>query len=186
MEIWKDIKGYEGLYQVSNLGRVKSLERRVKHNKCGYITIKQKILKNKIGKTGYFEVDLRREGTHKYCRVHRLVAEAFIKNPKNYEIVNHKDENKLNNNVENLEWCTAKYNMNYGTLRERTVAGISKRVAQINKKTDEIINIFPSSREASKKTGISQGHISSCCAGKRKTAGGYKWRYADDKDNSGE
>lgn len=102
IEIWKDIEGYEGLYQVSNLGRVKSL----KFNKI-------KILSQGISGSGYKIVSLSKENQRKIFLVHRLVAMVFIKNPNNYPCINHKDENKLNNLANNLEWCTHRYNCNY-------------------------------------------------------------------------
>ena len=134
-------------------------------------------MKLKTGTSGYLEVDLRKNGTHKYCRIHRLVAQAFIPNPNNYPCVNHKDENKRNNLLENLEWCTNKYNSNYGNAIEKTQQKRRKRVVQIDKTSNKIVNIFNSLTEAEEHTGILQGHISSCCTGKRKTTGGYKWRY---------
>ena len=115
-EIWKDVKGYEGLYQVSNLGRVKRLRFINRH-----LDFKQeKILKPyKDGGDYYFVIGLHKNGKKKYKAIHRLVAEAFIPNPNNYPIVNHKDENKENNYVDNLEWCTHKYNSNYGNARTK-------------------------------------------------------------------
>ena len=115
-EIWKDIDGYEGLYQVSNLGRVKSLH----HNK-------EKILKGSYAKEGYHLISLSKEGTQKRCLVHRLVATAFIPNPYKLECVNHKDENPRNNNVDNLEWCTKAYNNCYGTRLERLSKSLKGR-----------------------------------------------------------
>ena len=113
-EIWRDIKGYEGLYQVSNLGRVKSLERYVK-GKDGLRLVKEIIMSISVCRTnGYFKVILHKDGKQKRYQVHRLVAEAFIPNPDNLPIVNHKDENKINNCVWNLEWCTYSYNLTYG------------------------------------------------------------------------
>lgn len=113
MEEWRDIKGYEGIYQVSNLGRVKSLGNGKKR--------KEKILKQQ--KTGrwknYYKVILFKNGIPKTKKIHRLVAEAFIPNPNNYPCVNHKDENPSNNFVENLEWCSYEYNNNYGTKNKR-------------------------------------------------------------------
>lgn len=110
-EIWKDIKGYEGRYQVSNLGNVKSLN----YSHTG----KEKTMKLCKDKSGYLNVKLFIDGKHKIYKVHRLVAEAFIPNLKNEPQVNHIDENKSNNNVYNLEWCTARYNSNFGTRKER-------------------------------------------------------------------
>lgn len=102
VEVWKDIEGYEGLYQVSNMGRVKSL-------------IKGIILKQWTDKDGYRQVGLLK----KTFKVHRLVAKAFIENPDDLPLVNHKDENKANNNITNLEWCTNEYNLSYGTARKK-------------------------------------------------------------------
>ena len=112
MEEWRDIKGYEGRYQVSNLGRVRSL----RDNHGNY---REKIRATILNKEGYNYISLYKEGKIKMCLVHRLVAEAFIDNPNNYKEVNHKDENKQNNSVSNLEWCTAEYNCNYGTRNKR-------------------------------------------------------------------
>ena len=107
-EIWKDIQGYEGLYRVSNLGRVKSFHKAKEH-----------ILSPGKDKDGYFQVQLYKNGINKMRKVHRLVAQAFISNPNNLPQINHKDENKQNNNVDNLEWCTNEYNHNYGTAVKR-------------------------------------------------------------------
>ena len=119
-EIWEDIEGYEGLYQVSNKGRVKSLSRLVvRVGKPNYIT-KEKILKcSELKGTGYPSVRLGSNNNFKSMLVHRLVAQAFIPNPNNLPCVNHKDETRNNNDVRNLEWCTQKYNCNYGTARQR-------------------------------------------------------------------
>ena len=111
-EIWKDIKGYEGAYQVSNLGRVRSLTRKVKTFN-GVRTSKGQLLKPLKTNTGYYRVDLKQNQKDKYMSIHRLVAEAFIPNPNNYPIINHKDNNPQNNCVENLEWCTQSYNVKY-------------------------------------------------------------------------
>ena len=114
-EIWKDIKGFEDKYQVSNLGRIKSLERK---NSRGN-QIREKILKLIYDKDGYLLVNLYKNSKKKTYKVHRLVALAHIPNPNNYPQVNHKDENPSNNHISNLEWCTNKYNCNYGTKKER-------------------------------------------------------------------
>ena len=121
-EIWKDIKGYEGLYQISNKGRVKSLRRAIRvAEKLGGFRVKgERILLHDVGKFGYHRVHLLKNHKGKHLLVHRLVADAFIDNPMNLPQINHKDENKGNNVVSNLEWCTAKYNSNYGDRTERT------------------------------------------------------------------
>ncbi len=125
-EIWKDIQGYEGIYQISNLGRVKSLPRVIEYDKPNWskiqhmkISIPEKILKTKKRKDGYLEICLTCFGKQKYFCIHRLVAQAFLSNPDNLPQVNHKDENKINNQVDNLEWCSANYNCNYGNRNKR-------------------------------------------------------------------
>lgn len=122
VEIWKDIKGYEGLYQVSTCGRIKSLARMVPFSNIhtsGYRQLKEKILKGGITKDGYNVVTLRKDNIGKIYSIHRLVAETFIPNPNNLPEVNHKDENKVNNHVDNLEWCTHQYNSTCGTIKSR-------------------------------------------------------------------
>lgn len=118
-EIWKDIIGYEGLYQVSSLGRVRSLDRYVVDSLENRRFYKGKVLSPVKDTDGYLKVGLSYNGKCKKCLVHRLAAQAFIENFDNLPEVNHKDEDKTNNNVDNLEWCTAKYNSNYGTSIER-------------------------------------------------------------------
>ena len=185
-EIWKDIRNYEGLYQISNNGNVKSLGRWVNCKNKGKRWQEEKILKPSVEGNGYQRVGLHENGTIKNYFVHRLVAQAFIQNPNNYPQVNHKNEIKDDNRVENLEWCDAKYNVNYGTARERGAEKISKKlingkkskpVLQINTKTDEIIRVFPSAMEVERQLGFSNSHISECCKGNRKTCGGFKWQY---------
>ena len=169
MEQWKSIAGYEGLYEVSDLGRVKSLN----YNHTG----KERILKPYKNGNGYLQVILRKDGHRKQPLVHRLVAKAFIQNPNNLETVNHKDEVKTNNVASNLEWMTQGDNVNYGTRNKRVGEALSKQVQMFDKSTGELLATFPSTREAARVTGINQSHISSCCNGNRKSAGGYKWRY---------
>ena len=170
-EIWKDIKDYEGLYQVSNWGRVKSI-------KFG----KERILKQHINiKGGYYYVCLLKNGKHKNYYVHRLVAEAFIPNSYNLPQVNHRDENKLNNNVDNLEWCTNEYNHNYGTINERISQSQSKPVLQYDL-NGNLIKEWKSVNECGR-NGFNQGDICKCCNGKRKTAKGFIWVYKNEEDN---
>lgn len=118
MEVYKDIEGYEGQYQVSNLGNVRSLDRECKGNKCVFIK-KGKILSPKTHKNGYLIVGLCKDSKMKMYYIHRLVAEAFIPNPNNLPIINHKDEDKTNNNLINLEWCDKSYNALYGSCPQR-------------------------------------------------------------------
>lgn len=172
MEHWKEIAGYEGLYQVSDQGRVKSLW----HGK-------EKILKPRKQNCGYLNVILYKDGHSKTITVHRLVATAFISNPSNLETINHKDEDKTNNTVSNLEWMSQRENNNYGTRNKRSSEtqinhpSLSKKVQMFDKSTGELLTIFPSTHEADRITGISHQNISSCCKGKLKSAGGYIWRY---------
>lgn len=166
MEKWKDIKGYEGLYQVSNLGRVKRL---FKNNKSN-------ILKGKIDKDGYNEVILSQHQTKKFCRVHRLVAEAFISNPDNKPQINHKDRNKLNNNADNLEWVTAQENTKHCILTGRNAH--TREILQYTRDM-KFVACWESIKEASQRLKISPHNICSCCSGKLKTAGNYIWKYKE-------
>lgn len=179
-EIWKDIKGYEGLYQVSNLGNVKSLN-------YGR-TCKERILIPCKKPNGYLNVELSKNCICKKFYVHRLVAKAFIENPDNLPQVNHIDENKLNNRVDNLEWCSYEYNNNYGTHNERMLKtrklrnskNAERPVLQFTKDC-KFVNEYPSIREAARCTGINHSHICSCCKGLLKTAGGYIWKYKNNE-----
>ena len=169
MENWKAIAGYEGLYEVSDQGRVKSLN----YNHTGT----EKILKPMKNTHGYLQIYLCKDGHVKTLKVHRLVAEAFIQNPNNLATVNHKDEVKTNNVASNLEWMSVKDNINYGTRNKRVAESLSKKVQMFDKSTGELLATFPSTHEAERVTGINQGSISLCCLGKLKSAGGYVWKY---------
>ena len=159
-EIWKDCKGYEGLYQVSNLGRVWNIKL-------------QRYLKGSYNKDGYIRVNLTaKNGKCKTESVHRLVALAFIPNPKGLPQVNHIDENKENNCVDNLEWTSIKDNANHGTRNKR----ISK-ANSISVYCFELDKTFYGAREAERELGINHSSISKACRGKQKTAGGYLWEY---------
>ena len=159
-EQWRDIRGYEGLYQISNLGRVKNL--------CS-----DKVLKITINRNGYCMVGLRKNSKTKLYQLHRLVAEAFIPNPDNLPQVNHKDENKQNPYADNLEWCTAKYNSTYGTGAKRSAE--AKCIPIVQKDLDgNVIKIWESATHA-KRAGFSQGDIWLCIRGKRLTHKGCKW-----------
>lgn len=168
IEYWKPIPGYED-YEVSNLGRVRSL-------KYGKIRIL------KPGKTkGYLHVILYKNCTSKWFKVHRLVAMAFIPNPDNLPMINHKDENPGNNAVSNLEWCDASYNNSYGTLPERQSQKQlndpikSKKVYQYTL-DGVLVHVWPSVNEVAR-NGFSLGHVAACCRGERKSHRGYRWSY---------
>ena len=186
-EQWKDIiiekngiiYDYTGLYQVSNLGRVRSCDR---VDALGR-EVKGKVLKCNQTKTGYLRIVLSKNGEAKLFLIHRLVAHMFIPNPNNHPIINHRDENPENNRAENLEWCTQKYNINYGTRNERAGKKISE-----SKKRDkhpmarkviclETKQIFGCTKDASE---WCHGNVSMCCRGKNKSAGGYHWQFLDD------
>lgn len=172
--MWKNIKGYEGLYQISDEGEVRSLN----YNKTG----KAQLLKPADSGKGYLFVGLCKNGKRKKFKVHRLVAMAFIPNPSNLPYINHKDENKENNCVSNLEWCDRKYNNNYGTrnqrIAEKTTNGkLSKPVRQYDLKGN-FIQEFPSTHEVERKFGYNNGNISATCNGNQKTAYGYRWKWS--------
>lgn len=171
IEIWKDIKGYESLYKISNLGNVKSLTR--KRNDRNQI-LKEKNMKIVIPKNGgYPYVNLCKNGIAKNELMHRLLAENFLANDNNFPCVNHIDGNKQNNNLSNLEWCTYSHN-NKEACRLGLNKGTSKQVVQLTL-DNEVLNIWKSGRAAEQYYGIS--HVADCCNGKRKTCGGYKWKY---------
>jgi hypothetical protein len=161
LERWKPISGYENFYEVSDLGRIKSLR-------------KNKILSGGKDRYGYLQVILCKNGKRECKKIHQLVASAFVENPNNYNCVNHKDETKENNCAYNLEWCTVKYNINYGTRNQRMAKTNSKPIAQI--KDNRIISVYNSSIEAQKQTGINFSKIRMCCRNERKRAGGYEWK----------
>jgi hypothetical protein len=178
-EIWKDIENYEGYYQVSNFGRVRSLDRIIMRNNGIPQTWIGRVLIPKRLPNGYLSVRLLSQKERKTAMIHRLVASAFIPNPNDLPVINHKDENKENNYVENLEWCTQKYNVNYGNGRKKQYSslvrcGWVRKVYQFT--LDGIfVNEFNSIREATEVTGIT--NISSVCLGKHSSAGGFMWSY---------
>ena len=171
-EEWKPIEGYEGKYEISNMGRVKS-----------YIQDSNgKIINGCPDGKGYLYVKLYyAPQKHKMFKIHRLVGKHFIPNPNNYSQINHKDENKKNNCVDNLEWCDNQYNNSYGTrniragLSNRCCPTTSKKVCSINK--DGIVDYYDSIGEAERQSGVSHSNIFAVLGGRRKHAGGYKWCY---------
>lgn len=195
-EEWRDIIGYENLYQCSNLGRIKSLGNgKSKNPKLS----KERILNQSICK-GYCLVGLCKEGKRKMYQVHRIVATTFLPNPENLPQVNHKDENPQNNMVSNLEFCDAKYNANYATRNEKlSIANKgkvlsqetknklskaqSKPILQFNREGTKIIGKYNSATQASNELNINQDNITKCCRGKLKVVGGYRWMYLQDYVN---
>lgn len=182
-EEWRPVVGFEGFYEVSNIGRVRSIAV-YSHKYQRVITRKCPSMKAlETTNDGYKRVLLCLYGVHHHCAVHRLVAMAFIPNNNNYPCINHKDENPSNNVVDNLEWCTYKYNSNYGTLPERIRKRmnenhpLAKRVEQVDL-YGQVVAVYKSQREAGRNMGIRGENIGRVCNGKNHLAGGYKWRLA--------
>lgn len=161
---------YEGLYKVSNLGRILSLD----YNHTG----KPGLMNPHETKKGYLNVQLWKNGERKTYRVHRLIAFTFLENPDNLPQVNHIDENKKNNRVDNLEWKSPKGNCNHGTRNERSAKARSKRVIQLSLSGD-LIREWESTKECGR-NGFNQGHVGACCRGERKSHKGFRWMYAED------
>lgn len=159
-EQWKDIYGFEGLYKISNYGNVKSLN----YNH----TRKERILKPFTNPDGYLLVDLCKDGKEKYEKIHRLVAQEFLPNPDNLPMVNHKDENKQNNNVDNLEWCNNQYNCEYSRAKPINQYDLN----------GNLIKRWVSMNEIKRQTSFSISYICNCCKGKYQKAYGFLWEYA--------
>lgn len=174
-EIWKDIPGYEGYYQASTFGNIKSVERYI-DRKGKRIHIKERILSPERTATGYLRVGLYKDGKQRLIRVHKLVAETFLENSKNYKSINHKDENPMNNNVENLEFCNHKYNNNYGSHGEKISKANGKPVMQFDL-NGTFIKEFDSAKIAAIKTNCNSSWIVQCCLGKIKKHKGFLWKY---------
>lgn len=181
--IWKDIPNYIGYYQISNTGQIKSLERKVKSSKSrqGLRTVNERLIKTRIDKYGYETVILRKENIDKHFTIHRLVATCFIPNPENLPSINHKDENKLNNIVDNLQWCTVKYNNLYNNrqtkinniLKERI---IGKAILQYDLEWN-LLQRFKTLRGMHRETGFSREKIKRVCNGLQEQSYGYYWKF---------
>lgn len=171
MENWKSIKDYEGLYEISDHGNVRSLN----YNKTG----RTQLLKPRKDKDGYLHVVLYKEGEHKNKLVHRLVAEAFIPNPLNLPDVNHKSECPMLNYACVLEYCDRRYNNNYGSHNQRMVDSKSIAIDQFDK-NGQFIRRWKSAKEVERQLGISHGSICGCLKESRKTAGGFVWRFSSE------
>lgn len=184
---WRSVKGYDGRYLVSNTGLI-------------YSKISNKVLKPNKMSNGYLSVELFKDGKSKRLLIHRLVAETFIDNPESLPIVNHKDEDRTNNSVDNLEWCTQKYNANYGNAlekkkRNRTVSDAVKNSLLLGSKSRQIsvlqftksgefLKRFNSAVEAGRILKINASHIGETCKQIRKSAGGFCWQYERSVDLS--
>lgn len=161
-EIWKPVAGYEGIYEVSNMGRVKS---------------RRKIISSVDDGKGYLRLHLSKNGITKSFRVHRLVAEAFVPNSDVSLKVNHIDGNKKNNRSDNLEWCTQAENVAHAYSNGLSTRNNPRQVKAIDLNGN--VQYFTSQCDASRKTGVAQQNISLCCKGKIKSAGGYIWQYIE-------
>lgn len=185
-EIWKDIEGYEGIYEVSNFGRVRSLDRYyiATHSRAIGVPVrylkKGTILKQTLNKCGYMYVTLKVNGKVTGKSVHRLVGKAFVPGYFEGADVNHIDENKLNNNADNLEWCTRRYNLMYNNRSKRVGIVQGKEVVQLSL-DGEVVNTFPTAAHAARATGVAHTHICACCREhkKIKVVGGYRWKYKE-------
>lgn len=184
IEIWQNIKGYEGKYQISNKGRIKSL---IFSNRQAKF-MREKILKPQFN-SNYYQVSLTKDGITKQFTIHRLMAQTFIPNPYNYPCVNHKDGNKKNNSIDNLEWCNFSYNTrhSYDNLLQKIVSGKEhwsygkpskkRKAIQQYDLNNSFIKIWGHAGLIEKKLNINANNIRECCRGKRESAGGYKWKY---------
>lgn len=173
-EIWKPVVGYEDYYEISSMGRVRSLDRydNLKHFRKGEIKTLTK------DKNGYLYVSLWKDGKQKVHKVHRLVALHFIPNPNNYPMINHKDENPSNPIYTNLEWCDGLYNQNYGTVNERRGKSLSTPILEFDLNMN-FIKKWNGMKEIERETGILYQNISKCCRGVRKQCNGSIWKYYD-------
>lgn len=179
-EVWKsvDIPGFEKLYEISNYGRLKALERIIHHKHKDEIR-KEHFITLCNDKDNYKIAVLKGNGIKKTIKIHRLVASAFIPNPNNYKEVNHKDENKTNNNVNNLEWCSHSYNMLYGTRGIRTGNKLKKSINQYDL-DGNFIRTWNGSKDIKKEINICNTSVLKCCRNKQKTAGGYIWKFKEE------
>lgn len=187
MEEWRDIKGYECVYQVSNKGRIRSLDRYGKHSENTVRKLKGQILKPFPVQAGYLAIYLCNKDGKKSFRVHRLVAFAFLPNPELKQEVNHKDGNRQNNNADNLEWVTKSENQTHSyRILHRTPARLGKlnELCQKSKPVNqysidgELLKTWPSTMEVERATGWFASNIAGCCRGVHNSAYGYRWKYA--------
>lgn len=176
-EIWKPVVGYEGLYEVSSMGRVRSCDKEV-WNRFTYILRKGKLMEQGMDDDGYCTITLCKESKKSNCHVHRLVAMAFIDNPMNLPEVNHKDSIRHNNRAENLEWVTAQGNHDHAKVKGRFhYEYLEKPVVQIDPTTNKVIQVYRSIVDANSEHGFHIGNIALCCKGYKDTHAGFAWKY---------
>lgn len=175
-EYWRDIPQWEGFYQASTLGRIRSIDRWVDQNGMKPRFYRGLILSAVSDKDGYLRVSLHKSGYSQMFTIHRLVALSFISNPNNYSEINHKDEIKTNNRVDNLEWCTVEYNLLYSNSIEKACSARKRKVEQ-RRRDGTLLRAFDSMSDASRETGVNINRISGCANKKKgfKYAGGYSW-----------
>lgn len=185
-EIWKPIKGYEGFYEISTFGNIRSLDRVIIYSNGKRIFTKGKNLKPIKNAHGYLTVNLKRNSKIKVCQIHRLVMLTFVENPLNLPMINHKDECKTNNHISNLEYCDCKYNSNYGTRNQRLsaimkIVGISKKVLQLSLE-GEIIKEYDSISEVAK-LGYDSQSVGDCCRLRAKSYKHFLWCFKENSNN---
>ena len=178
-EVWKDVIGYEDCYQISNTGKIRSKDRFVRVCGGGKRFISGKLIKPIKCRNGYLEASLSKDGNRKVFLLHRLVAMHFIENPNKLPEVNHKDENIENCEAENLEWCTSKYNANYGTRNERMMIGRELKPVLQYEKDGSFIKKWDSMMEACRECDADISSMIRVCKGKQKTCVGFRWEYAE-------
>lgn len=179
-EKWKPIPGFEGLYEASTEGRIRSVDKIIKMYHGGEWVRKGDIRTPTLNHSGYLRLSLCKGGVQYPTTVHRLIAKTWLENPKNFSEVNHKNENKTDNRVSNLEWCSRDYNISYGTARKRAGVANGRPVIQYTLGGDKIQEFY-SGYEAQRRLGVLEQNINLCCLGKRQQAGGFRWKYADDR-----
>jgi hypothetical protein len=179
-EVWRPVKDYEGLYEVSNFGRVRSCGRMILKSNGVVQNRKSKIRKQVPTRTGYLQVNLSKNNIQKMVTFHKLVAQAFLPNPKGYSEINHKNEDKSDNRARNLEWCSRVYNNSYGTIISRIVAknkngALSKPIFQVTF-SGKIVNFWPLAKEAGR-YGFDFSKVAMCARGERSQHKGFQWMY---------
>lgn len=184
-EIWKTIDGYEGYYEISSLGRLRSCDRTIEQGR-NILRLKGRLMKPHIcSTTGYYMTMLSKSGISKRFPLHRLIAKAFVPNPENKPLVDHINGNRTDNRIRNLRWCTNKENLTFPIASENRILckqNVSKKVAQLDKTTLKAINVFRSVGEVKRQLGFAKQNIILCCNGVKPSSYGYKWKYISEDE----